>query len=53
MLTKFTNLEWYVKYIITYSLATILCVIQIKIVNAIQNQYGNNKLSYMLKYLKG
>jgi putative membrane protein len=53
VLTKFTNMEWYVKYIITYSLATILCVIQIKIVNLIQNRSCSNKLSYILKYLKG
>lgn len=53
VLTKFTNLEWYVKYIITYSLATILCYIQIKIVNAIENRYNNNKLNNILKYLKG
>lgn len=53
VLTKFTNFDWWVKYIITYSLATLLCFIQIKIVDAIQNRYGKNKLSYMLKYLKG
>lgn len=53
VLTKFTSLEWYVKYFIAYSVATALCVIQVKIVNIIQNRYGNNKLSYILKHFKG
>lgn len=53
VLAKFTNWAWSVKYIVTYALATVLCYIQVKIVDAIQNRYGENKASYILKHFKG